>query len=154
MDRDVQNGSKFEINIPTESIQVDVPADRVVAGLNEKGPDAEDQKKIRQKMLAESVLDAQHYPTIKFKVNTIAKQPNVTDIAGTLTVKGFSKDLSFFTNTVVLEHGVLHSWGEFTINMLDFHIEPPSFLAFVTVKDEMTMKFDIFLLPSAEPCKL
>lgn len=139
--------SSLAITVPAESLVIDTPEARGLAGLDPQGgPGTEDRAKIQRKMLGPEVLDAQRHPEIRFRSTDVAisvEDSTRLRVTGTLELHGQ-------VDTVVVPFRLarpagerLRSSGSFQFKQTRFGIQPESVAGLVNVKDEMTVRFDL-----------
>jgi polyisoprenoid-binding protein YceI len=149
--------SSLAISVPAESLVIDSPQARRLAGLDpQNGPGPEDRAKIQQKMLGPEVLDAQRYSEIRFQSRTVAVSVDDSTrlrITGTFELHGRS-DTVMVPVTLSRPLGdSLRARGSFQFRQTRFGIEPESVAGLVNVKDEMTLRFDVLAVRERESCR-
>jgi polyisoprenoid-binding protein YceI len=92
-------------------------------------------------------LEADRYPTISFespRVSATDRQDGTLDIqmAGKLRLHGVTRDVVIPVR-VWRQPERLRAVGRFTIRQTDFGIEPFAFRGQVSVKDELTLSFEM-----------
>jgi len=138
-----------EIAAPLSSGTVDLTALSVevhfdAQNLNVTDPDASvsDRAKVRETMLSERVLDANHFKEIVFVSRSVKPVgENAYSVEGDLTLHGVTHPL---TLPVSLRNG--HYTGSVKLKQTDFGITPISLVGgSVKVKDVVEISFDIVL---------
>jgi polyisoprenoid-binding protein YceI len=84
------------------------------------------------------VLKSSIVPTISFNIISIVKVENKYQINGDLKINNMIKKVSS-TATINEENG-LSITGDFSINLTDFNLEPPT-MFFLTVRDQVDIKY-------------
>jgi len=85
------------------------------------------------------VTDAIKYPNITFASTSIKQNGNILDISGKLTFHGITKEISLKAEKKV-ENGKAKITGNFSVNMKDYNIDPPSLMAMET-DEEIKLSF-------------
>jgi polyisoprenoid-binding protein YceI len=69
-------------------------------------------------------------------------------ISGTLTVAGYSREITFDADGYILDSNRLRAVGKKTILMTDYNVEPPTgLLGLVRAENELTVHFDLYASP-------
>jgi polyisoprenoid-binding protein YceI len=136
--------SSFELTLPVERFDVDLPAARAAAGPEFAAPVPDDARAgTRQNMLRAEVLDLEHFPTITLRSTAssgVWPQPNVR-VA--VTLKGVQREQEI---AVVVERDAdsLLARGELRLNQTDFGITPFSVAGgALRVADTLEIRFEL-----------
>lgn len=71
-------------------------------------------------------------------------------ISGTLTVAGYSREITFDADGYILDNSRLRAVGKKTILMTDYNVEPPTgLLGLVRAENELTVHFDLYASPES-----
>lgn len=74
-------------------------------------------------------INAKTHPYIKFNIKDIMQSGKTYKINGELTLNGVSKDVSS-SAVITDEQGIVNISGEFSLNLTDYNIVPPTLLFF------------------------
>jgi polyisoprenoid-binding protein YceI len=85
------------------------------------------------------VTDAIKYPNISFASTSIKQEGNMLDITGKLTFHGVTKEITLKATKETINNKISVT-GNFSVNMKDYNIEPPSLMAMST-DEEIKMTF-------------
>ncbi len=85
------------------------------------------------------VTDAIKYPNISFVSTSVKQEGSALDIAGKLTFHGVTKDITMKAEKTMVDNKAKIT-GNFTVNMKDFNIDPPSLMAMAT-DEEIKLSF-------------
>lgn len=119
-DPDDPAGSRVELAVPADSLQVLTPVDEG------------DRRAIRSKML-EEVLRAGEHPEIHFRSTSVAPLPaDSLEVTGDLTIRGTTRSVTIRLGTH-LAGDTLRVFGGFDALLGDYEIDPPT-VALGTVK--------------------
>jgi polyisoprenoid-binding protein YceI len=132
---------RLSLRIPVRRLVVDEPSLREQVGF-EKPIDAEDRKKVRESMLDEDQLDAEHHPTIKIEGRRCREVQGAQDygIDLAVTIRGRSKKVATHVRVSSTSAAEMRVRGGFTLRHSDFGIEPYS--AFLgTVRNAQPIEF-------------
>ncbi len=136
--------SSFELTLPVERFDVDLPAARAAAGPEFAAPVPDDARAgTRQNLLRAEVLDLEHFPAITLRSTAssgVWPQPNVR-VA--VTLKGVEREQEV---AVVVERGAdsLLARGELRLNQTEFGITPFSVAGgALRVADTLEIRFVI-----------
>jgi polyisoprenoid-binding protein YceI len=136
--------SSFELTLPVERFDVDLPAARAAAGLEFAAPVPDDARNgTRHNMLRAEVLDGEHFPTITLRSSATSgvwPQPIVRVV---VTLKGVERGQEI---PVVVERDAdgLTARGELRLNQTDFGITPFSVAGgAIRVADTLEIRFEI-----------
>ncbi len=88
------------------------------------------------------VTEAIKYPTISFASSSIIQEGDNLHITGKLTFHGISKEITINAEKKTVNNEA-EITGNFSVNMKDYNIDPPSLMAMET-DDEIKLKFDLF----------
>jgi polyisoprenoid-binding protein YceI len=114
---------------------------------------ADDVAKVEERMRGPEVLDAAHYPEIRFastSVRSHARDGSQLVVAGTLTLRGRSFPVEVPLEIVREDRGLTAS-GQLSLNLRDLGIEPPSVAGVVKVANGFRLEFQIRARAAAEP---
>jgi polyisoprenoid-binding protein YceI len=136
--------SSFELTLPVDRLEVDLPAARAAAGLEFAAPVPDDARAgTRHNMLRAEVLDGQHFPAITLRSSAASgawPQPIVRVV---VTLKGVEREQEI---PVVVERDAdgLTARGELRLNQTDFGITPFSVAGgAIRVADTLEIRFEI-----------
>jgi polyisoprenoid-binding protein YceI len=136
--------SSFELTLPVDRFDVDLPAARAAAGLEFAAPVPDDARAgTRHSMLRTEVLDGEQFPTITLRSSAasgIWPQPIVRVV---VTLKGVKREQEI---PVVVERDAdgLIARGELRLNQTDFGITPFSIAGgAIRVADTLEIRFEI-----------
>jgi polyisoprenoid-binding protein YceI len=146
-------GDNHEVRAPIKSGSVDEGAQasvRVVISapqmrVVDPGLSPHDREEVQTRMLGPDVLDVAQFPEIRFEsTNVHGSQSDRLSIDGHLTLHGQTQPVVV---SVVREHD--HYRGSTTVKQTAFGIKPVAVAGgTVKVKDEVTIEFDIVILPT------
>jgi polyisoprenoid-binding protein YceI len=94
-------------------------------------------------------LDVQQFPNATFAASAVSVQGGASgqqvtiSVPGQLTIHGVTKDVTV-SGKAQLTGGKIEVAGSLSANMSDFGVSPP-LAPFVTVDNQLTLEFDIFL---------
>ncbi|HEU4680816.1 MAG TPA: YceI family protein [Gemmatimonadales bacterium] len=149
--------SSLAISVPAESLVIDSPEARRLAGLDPQGgPGPDDRAKIQQKMLGPEVLDTERYPEIGFQSEGVAVSVDDSTrlrLTGSFELHGRADTVRV---PVTLSRPIgdsLRARGQFQFRQTRFGIEPESVAGLVNVKDEMTLRFDVVAVREPGSCR-
>lgn len=133
-------GSRFEIVVPADSLEVLTP------------PDTEEIRKVTASMRTD-VLDVAHYPEIRFESTALKQSGDGFHVTGRLTMVGKSQEVMVDVKTTV-GPDTLRAAGEFEVKQTAFGIRPyrggPGGL--VRVADQVTFHFEAIGLVCGHSC--
>jgi polyisoprenoid-binding protein YceI len=136
--------SQLVLDLPVNSLKVDEPAARAVAGEDfaaEVPPDA--REATRANLLREEVLDAVRFPVINLRAVSISGTHHRPVLHVSLTVKGVAQRIEVPV-TLSYRDRELAAVGEFAIKQSDFGITPFSVgMGALQVRDELRIRFAI-----------
>ena len=143
--------SKARVTIPVLALVIDSNDARQRAGLG-SGPSADDVRTIQQRMPSAEVLDARRYPEIQFTTTRIDKNgADQLRIMGKFQLHGHSQMVSIPARYQREGGGRFRLNGEFVIRQSDFGIKPETVAGgMVKVKDEVTIQFQVTIVPGDE----
>jgi polyisoprenoid-binding protein YceI len=141
--------SAVSIKIPAASLVIDSAEARKIAGLG-SGPGADDVRKIQERMLGPSVLDAQNYPSITFTTKSVeVMSGSELRMTGQFQLHGQTHELRVPLRYAWTRDGELDVSGQFTVKQTDFGIMPESVaVGAVKVKDEVRIRFQVSMTPT------
>lgn len=148
----VPPGAHGEIRIRTGSLTVDSDSARSLAGLGD-GPDGDDVREVRGRMLDADHLAADRFPEIVLALH--AREGGAggqTEVEGAITVRGITRDVELPVTVERGASGALRLVGTLRIRQSDFGIEPESVAGVVKVSDEVDLHFRLVALPTDRPC--
>ncbi|MEW5853460.1 MAG: YceI family protein [Myxococcota bacterium] len=137
------DGTAVNVEVKTASLKADVPEVRKRFGY-EKGPNEKDRAEIESNMRAENQLHTSKYPTMSFVSTKVTKQGEGQFlVAGKLTIRGVTKDVSFPAK-VVVEGNTVRGTGQLKFNQSSFGYSPYSAaLGALKNKDEVVLHLDL-----------
>ena len=94
---------------------------------------------------AMEVVGYRKYPKVSFASTSVKPGRDGYDVAGDLTFHGQTRPVNFHV-TPKLTPGRIEISGQFAVKLSEFGVERPS-LMLVPVKDELTIRFDLFAKP-------
>jgi polyisoprenoid-binding protein YceI len=148
--------SALAISVPADSLVIDSPDARRLAGLDPRGgPGPEDRAKIQQKMLGPEVLDARRYPEIGFQAEEVAVSVDDSTrlrVTGRFELHGRTDTIRVPVSLSRPVGDTLRARGQFQFRQTRFGIEPESVAGVVNVKDEMTLRFDVVAVREPASC--
>jgi YceI-like domain len=136
--------SSFELSLPVERFDVDLPAARAAAGPEFAAPVPEDARAgTRHNMLRAEVLDGAHFPTITLRSRAASGAWPQPTVRVAVTLKGVEREQEI---PVVVErdaNGVI-ARGELRLNQTDFGMVPFSVAGgAIQVADTLEIRFAI-----------
>ncbi len=141
--------SSFELTLPVERFDVDLPAARAAAGLEFAAPVPDDARAgTRHNMLRAEVLDGEHFPTITLRSLAAAGVWPQPIVRVAVTLKGVEREQEI---PVVVERDAdsLIARGELRLNQTDFGIVPFSVAGgAIRVADTLEIRFEIAAVSS------
>ncbi len=136
--------SSFELTLPVERFDVDLPAARAAAGLEFAAPVPDDARAgTRHNMLRAEVLDGEHFPTITLRSSAASGVWPQPIVRVAVTLKGVEREQEI---PVVVERDAdgLTARGELRLNQTDFGITPFSVAGgAIRVADTLEIRFEI-----------
>lgn len=147
--------SSVAITVPVDSLRIDSPQARRLAGLEpDGGPDAETTAEIQAKMLGPEMLDAAQYPTITFRSDSIRVAGVDTDaiVAGRMTLHGRTAAIQLPVQVEPLGGDTLRMTAETVIRHSTFGMERESVAGVVNVADEMELTVRLTAVPLGRRC--
>ena len=136
--------SSFELTLPVDRLQVDLPAARAAAGLEFAAPVPDDARAgTRHNMLRAEVLDGQHFPAITLRSSAASGAWPQPIVRVAVTLKGVEREQEI---PVVVERDAdgLTARGEMRLNQTDFGITPFSVAGgAIRVADTLEIRFEI-----------
>ena len=141
---DTPAGSSFELTLPVERFDVDMPQARAVAGPEFAAPVPDDARQgTRHNMLRAEVLDGQHFPAIMLRSSAASGAWPQPMVRVAVTLKGVEREQEI---PVVVERDAdgLTARGELRLNQTDFGITPFSVAGgAIRVADTLEIRFEI-----------
>lgn len=136
--------SSFELILPVERFDVDLPAARAAAGLEFAAPVPDDARiGTRHNMLRAEVLDGEHFPTITLRSSATSGVWPQPIVRVAVTLKGVEREQEI---PVIVERtatGVI-ARGELRLNQTDFGMTPFSVAGgAIQVADTLEIRFEI-----------
>ncbi len=145
--------SRVMVTIPTASLRIDTPDARRLAGLAPSGPSAKDMEEIQAKMIGADMLDALHYPEIRFATTSVRQGVGgLLTLDGTLSIRGRERPMSVPLKLDLAQDGSRHFSGSFAVKQTDYGITPVSISGLVKVKDVVDVRIEIYAKPVASAC--
>ena len=136
--------SSFELTLPVDRFDVDLPAARAAAGLEFAAPVPDDARAgTRHNMLRAEVLDGEHFPTITLRSSAASGVWPQPIVRVAVTLKGVEREQEI---PVVVERDAagLTARGELRLNQTDFGITPFSVAGgAIRVADTIEIRFEI-----------
>jgi polyisoprenoid-binding protein YceI len=136
--------SSFELTLPVDRLEVDLPAARAAAGLEFAAPVPDDARAgTRQNMLRAEVLDGQHFPAITLRSSAASGAWSQPIVRVAVTLKGVEREQEI---PVIVERAAdgLTARGELRLNQTDFGITPFSVAGgAIRVADTLEIRFEI-----------
>ena len=136
--------SSFELTLPVERFDVDLPAARAAAGLEFAAPVPDDARAgTRHNMLRAEVLDGENFPTITLRSSAASGVWPQPIVRVAVTLKGVEREQEI---PVVVERDAdsLTARGELRLNQTDFGIAPFSVAGgAIRVADTLEIRFEI-----------
>jgi hypothetical protein len=136
--------SSFELALPVERFDVDLPAARAAAGPEFAAPVPDDARAgTRQNMLRAEVLDLEHFPTITLRSTASSGVWPQPSVRVAVTLKGVEREQEV---AVVVERDAdsLLARGELRLNQTEFGITPFSIAGgAIRVADTLEIRFAI-----------
>jgi polyisoprenoid-binding protein YceI len=136
--------SSFELTLPVDRLEVDLPAARAAAGLEFAAPVPDDARAgTRHNMLRAEVLDLEHFPTIALRSSAASGVWPQPIVRVAMTLKGVEREQEI---PVVVERDAdsLTARGELRLNQTDFGITPFSVAGgAIRVADTLEIRFEI-----------
>lgn len=99
--------------IPVDKLIVDPPGLRDKAGLDDNTIDDGQKEKLKQNMWGRSQLDAGDHPYITFEATTCPGGTGTVPVAGKLTIRGVSQDLTVPMSIAISDDGTFKAKGSF-----------------------------------------
>ena len=138
--------------IQSRSLAIDTDSARALAGLG-RGPGADDVLEIQGKMLDAEHLDAQAYPEIVLKIDSVAWDGEGSLVGfGRFTLRGITRDVSVPMRIESPNDGTTRLSGVLRIRQRDFGIEPESKAGLVKVSNKVDLHFLLVAAPTDQPC--
>ncbi|MBK6351592.1 MAG: YceI family protein [Proteobacteria bacterium] len=136
--------SSFELTLPVDRLEVDLPAARAAAGMEfaASGPD-DARAGTRHNMLRAEVLDAEHFPAITLRSSAASGAWPQPIVRVAVTLKGVEREQEIPV-VVELDADGLTARGELRLNQTDFGITPFSVAGgAIRVADTLEIRFEI-----------
>lgn len=138
--------SHVRFSVPTESLRIDTPRARELAGLDPSWPDDDTRADLQRKMLSERFLAADRHDTLAFESRKVSGSADELWLEGDLTLRGRTNRVAFPVQVTRGEDG-LHLRGGMTVKQTDFGMEPESIAGVVKVADAVEVRFEILARP-------
>src|SRR5258708_23664974 len=146
-------GARVMVTIATASLRIDAADARRLAGLAPSGPSAKDMEEIQAKMIGADMLDALHYPEIRFATTSVRQGAGgLLTLDGTLSLRGRERPMSFPLKLDLAQDGWRHFSGSSAVRQTDYGITPVSISGLVKVKDVVDVRIEIYAKPVASAC--
>jgi hypothetical protein len=143
--------SRFEMEIPVESLVVDDPELRAKEGDEfSSTPSEDDIAGTRRNMLSESVLDAENHPYLRISGTGPVVEGGEQRLEVTIELLGRSIPVTVPTELVV-EDGVLEASGTFRLTHEQLGMKPFSFMRVLSVGEPLDFYYRIVAHRSSEP---
>ena len=138
--------------IQSRSLAIDTDSARALAGLG-RGPGADDVLEIQGKMLDAEHLDAQAYPEIVLKIDSVAGDGEGSLVGfGRFTLRGITRDVSVPMRIESPNDGTTRLSGVLRVRQRDFGIKPESKAGLVKVSNDVDLHFLLVAAPTDQPC--
>jgi polyisoprenoid-binding protein YceI len=145
--------SAARVVIRTGSLVIDTPEARAKAGIEERGPGAEDVKELQGKVLSPRFLSAESHPEITFVSTTVRPQgAGVLHLAGPVTIRGQTRSVSAPARFEQRADNSLFFTADLRVKQSDFGIKPESVGGVVNVKDEVEIRLRFLTRPTERAC--
>ena len=136
--------SSFELTLPVDRFDVDLPAARAAAGVEFAAPVPDDARTgTRHNLLRAEVLDKEHFPTITLRTSAASGAWPQPIVRVAVTLKGVEREHEI---PVVVERDAdgLTARGELRLNQTDFGITTFSVAGgAIRVADTLEIRFEI-----------
>lgn len=155
LDPETLPASTVTITLPVDSLVIDTPEARQLAGLDRHGgPGPADREKLQQKMLSAEVLDPVSHPEITFRSSAVEAggAGNAVEVTGELAIHGITRTVMVPVAVDTLDDGALRLSGQLEIRHSWFGLKAESVAGVVNVKDEMELRFELVGRPSDQVC--
>lgn len=143
--------SRVRFSVPTESLRIDTPRAREIAGLDPSWPSDDTREELQEKMLSDRFLAADRFDTMSFTSRKVSGDDDELWLEGDFTLRGKTKRVAFPVQVTRGEDG-LHLRGGLTVKQTDFGMEPESIAGVVKVADAVEVRFEILARPGGEDC--
>lgn len=133
--------SRFSIEIPLESFEVDLPLPRSEEGAEFAAEVSDGARQgTRKNMLGADLLDASNYPVIHIESIAMSGNRLTPDVTARITLRGVSSELKF--QAVVLEQpGAMKITASFRVLQTDLGLQPFSILGgAISVRDAIDIR--------------
>ena len=138
--------------IQSNSLVIDTDSARALAGLG-SGPSADDVLEIQGQMLDAEHLDAQAYPEIVLKIDSVAGDGEDSLVGfGRFTLHGITRDVSVPIRIESPNDGTTQFSGVLRVQQRRFGIEPESKAGLVKVSNDVDLHFLLVAAPTDQPC--
>ncbi len=136
--------SSFELTLPVDRFDVDLPAARAAAGVEFAAPVPDDARTgTRHNLLRAEVLDKEHFPTITLRTSAASGAWPQPIVRVAVTLKGVEREQEIPV-VVELDADGLTARGELRLNQTDFGITPFSVAGgAIRVADTLEIRFEI-----------
>jgi polyisoprenoid-binding protein YceI len=136
--------SSFELTLPVDRFDVDLPAARAAAGVEFAAPVPDDARAgTRHNMLRAEVLDGEQFPTLTLRSSAASGAWPQPIVRVAVTLKGVAREQEI---PVVVERDAagLTARGELRLNQTDFGITPFSVAGgAIRVADTLEIRFEL-----------
>jgi polyisoprenoid-binding protein YceI len=136
--------SSFELTLPVDRFDVDLPAARAAAGVEFAAPVPDDARAgTRHNMLRAEVLDGEQFPTLTLRSSAASGAWPQPIVRVAVTLKGVAREQEI---PVVVERDTagLTARGELRLNQTDFGITPFSVAGgAIRVADTLEIRFEL-----------
>lgn len=136
--------SSFELTLPVDRFDVDLPAARAAAGVEFAAPVPDDARAgTRHNMLRAEVLDGEQFPTLTLRSSAASGAWPQPIVRVAVTLKGVEREQEI---PVVIERDAagLTARGELRLNQTDFGITPFSVAGgAIRVADTLEIRFEL-----------
>lgn len=143
--------SHVRFTVPTDSLRIDTPRARELAGLDPSWPNDKTRADLQEKMLSERFLAAERYDTMSFTSRKVSGSADELWLEGDFTLRGRTNRVAFPVQVTRGDDG-LHLRGGLTVKQTDFGMEPESIAGVVKVADAVEVRFEILARPDGEGC--
>jgi polyisoprenoid-binding protein YceI len=133
----------LDLVVVAAALVADEPGVRARHGLSGTVPD-DDRKKVTASMLGKEQLDAERFPTVRFKVASVSRVGTALDCAGSLTLHGVTRELRF---PMTLKGDARRVEGDARVRLLtsDYGV-PPFSTALGLVRNEDEVELVVHLV--------
>lgn len=141
---DTPADSSFQLTLPVERFDVDMPQARAVAGPEFAAPVPDDARQgTRRNMLRAEVLDGEHFPAITLRSSATSGVWPQPIVRVAVTLKGVEREQEIAVAVERDGNGVI-ARGELRLNQTDFGMRPFSVAGgAIQVADTLEIRFEI-----------